>query len=594
MSKVNSENNGNQSDFTDFYISQYLNSRYGEDQRILRKLDDFSVNPCNEHKIHQVIIDLLKPFYQNQENFYLFAAENIDIVNKNGKDLIASLENLLQLKTKAGRSALLLSMLYPSASTERIVQRQELVQFCLENFDSDEMEIMSGILQILVVHEHHFITAYDYNFVSTPEKPPFIWQFIEKNPSLYTVHYCGLSALAWCFSLGLKMIPGVLYKYDYTPLQTIIAGVLSWYGSLCVDVLNFGSISSVAQKSKQIHYQLLHVSDYLRIIDIFARRASFFQNHPLFIQLQETMLSEKSLNDLRHFLQNKTLSGDVSLLHNWGNVFVGYQKMKKIDQSLIANLLYFVGELDLALALAKVIRENKGSNTNHWCFAKFQDKAIEPTLTIKDAWNPLLLHHKPFEQIVCNDISLNNKLKNIILTGPNGCGKTAITTSIAMAIITAQALGFSTASECVLTPFDNVCVICPPKTDSGNGKSKFTAEIKQLKQVIESLEELTSKKKFAFMVFDEICTGTNPLDGEVAAQEFLKHVLQKNLNAACFMLVSTHYRLVAEVAKQHSTCINYKVNVHREKDGSIKKMFTWSPGISSIRGAIDLFKENIY
>lgn len=118
------------------------------------------------------------------------------------------------------------------------------------------------------------------------------------------------------------------------------------------------------------------------------------------------------------------------------------------------------------------------------------------------------------------------------------------------------------------------------------------AEINQIKQLIEGLEKLAFEEKFAFVVLDEIFTGTNPTDGEAAALEFLKHVVQKKLNRSFFMIISTHYRLLSEVTKEYPFCLNYKIDVIREKDGNIKKMFTWSPGISSMRVALDLFKEN--
>jgi DNA mismatch repair ATPase MutS len=130
------------------------------------------------------------------------------------------------------------------------------------------------------------------------------------------------------------------------------------------------------------------------------------------------------------------------------------------------------------------------------------------------------------------------------------------------------------------------------QSETGSGISRFDAEIKAIKKLISHLKNTQNcDKKNSFILLDEIFTGTNPYDGEKAAQEFLKYFLHHKLYSNSLMILSTHYREVTTIAKYHHSCGNYKINVVRNSDNSITRLFTISQGISEIPIAFDLLKQ---
>jgi|GEM_PF-5003582 len=599
--------------YTDICIAQYRESRsfgipdrknnrdqsnnfWGKIRKSLAS-DTFYLSPYNVREIQNVIIDYVRPFYRDEKILCASVVNDLDIVNQDGKDLAACLKHVLQPRTKAGEATLLLLLLHPTTYTQNVRQRQKLVQFFIDN--PDIFDFMDELLHGLALYEDRFVTAINYDFIPKESeslywsKIPMYGAYTRKTPFLYMANQLGLFGVLGSVSLALKFLPALFYSTTNNISHTVLCTAISWLSSLFVDVALCSSTIHVACKSRQIHHQLIGVSTYLNTIDSLVKmseRIPFFQDQPLFFQLHETVLLQKHLNDVRHFLNEYTFSGAASVMHNWGNVFVAYQKLKNISHDVFSNLFHVIGELDIAITLAKLMREDAKNDRHRWCFAQFKEDAAEPMLILKDAWNPILLHHKALDQIISNDMSFTNGMRNVILTGPNSCGKTAITTGFATEIILAQSFGVVPASECVLTPFNRMYVVFAAKSETGKGQSRFSSEINQIKQMLDCLCRLASKGKFAFVILDEIFTGTNPVDGETAAREFLKYFLQKNVGSHSLTMISTHYLSLADIAKQSVICANYKVDARRQNNGTILRSFKIVPGVSLLHTALDLLR----
>lgn len=584
-----SKNSENEFDYISLSVNQYIQSTF---PMVPNKTSE-------DYQVMRAVINLLKPFYQYKDSLSFSVIRDLDIINGEGTDLITALEKMLPLKTKAGKSTLLFSILYPTVYTADILQRQVLVQFFLDN--PELIAIIDPILQRIASNENQFISA--FNDKEKEQKKIDDWSkislyetYIHKNSSFHLIYQITSFLAKVGFSAGFKILPFLFYANDQSVSRTILCGIVSLLCSFFVDVSLYSSIVNIRNKSQQIHYYLGGVLNYLNSLSYLVQigdRIPLCQNHPLFLQLHEVMVVQQSLNEMRHFLQDAISAADMFVLHNWANIALGEQKLKRIDKDSIASICGVIGELDLVIAIARAISDAEERGHHRWCFAQFEENNIEPLLILKNSWHPLLLHHKNLDHIVCNDISFVNGLKNVILTGPNASGKTAITTGFATAIILAQSIGFVPADKCVLTPYSTIFVVFAAKSESGAGQSRFTHELTQVQNVVHGLRECVSKGKFAFVVLDELFTGTNSVDGEAAAKELLKLFLEKNLHSCVLMMLSTHYQRLTEMAHQSATCANYKVEVDRQHNGTVKRTYTLLPGVSLSRVALDMFKESI-
>jgi len=152
---------------------------------------------------------------------------------------------------------------------------------------------------------------------------------------------------------------------------------------------------------------------------------------------------------------------------------------------------------------------------------------------VKDAYSPVLLMHLKYDRIVTNDIAFDkNGIFVHILTGANSGGKSVYIQTIGIVQILFQ-LGLcipaASASlcplQCVYTHFPSDC-----NTDVISGDSRFVAECKQMKRVIEKLSE------DSLLLMDESFSGTSSAEGAAVAAQVLKHICHKR----CFCVYSTH------------------------------------------------------
>ena len=102
---------------------------------------------------------------------------------------------------------------------------------------------------------------------------------------------------------------------------------------------------------------------------------------------------------------------------------------------------------------------------------------------------------------ITNSISLNNKQKNYLITGPNTSGKSTLIKTVLLNIFLAQTIGISKSNSMTVTPFYNLdCFI--NNTDALWKTIFFETEIKNILDYIKKIEtfesDKTSNKKIWF------------------------------------------------------------------------------------------------
>lgn len=252
-----------------------------------------------------------------------------------------------------------------------------------------------------------------------------------------------------------------------------------------------------------------------------------------------------------------------------------------------ADAMYELGQLDAYLGVAVLFDSSKKYDEHHsFTFTKFLDRRERdtPYVKLQDMWNPFM----DAKQAVGNDVEMGGAVKHITLTGPNAGGKSTFLTGVMLSLVLSQTFGIAPAKEAVITPFDKINTYIDITDDLSAGTSLFMAEVKRAQEHIKIIKGL-KRGEFAFTIFDEPFSGTNPTEGGAAEYSILE-ALAKYQNS--LSIVATHYPIVMllEEKAPGSGFANYKVFITEDKD-RLNYSYKVIPGKSTQAIAIRILEE---
>lgn len=253
----------------------------------------------------------------------------------------------------------------------------------------------------------------------------------------------------------------------------------------------------------------------------------------------------------------------------------------------------FEGYLENLRNVHSTIVNNMGLN-----FAKFTTEDGEDIL--EEQIYPLLdnnsVGHESSNEtmdVVSNTCKLN---KNIILTGPNASGKTTLLKTTMINVILTQQLGCGYYKSCCLNPYTHMhSYLNIP--DTSQRDSLFQAEARRCKDILDIINDDYTKSKH-LCIFDELYSGTNPIEASKAAFAFLVY-LSKYRNVQ--FLLTTHYVSICNKVRKEVRRIEtsrqlrcMKMNVRIMPDNKFVYTYHMIPGISKLQGAKVVLKNMEY
>lgn len=181
--------------------------------------------------------------------------------------------------------------------------------------------------------------------------------------------------------------------------------------------------------------------------------------------------------------------------------------------------------------------------------------------------------------------------KNMIITGVNASGKTTILKTTSINIIFTQQFGCGFYDNFVLNPYTHIHSYLNIPDTSGRD-SLFQAESRRCKEIIDTIGfNKTDTEKRHFCIFDELYSGTNPVEATKAAYAFLLYLSQfKNVN----FVLTTHYNSICKKIKEEHNIRNYKMSVHETEDNKLIYTYKLKKGTCRIQGAIEILKSMNY
>lgn len=191
----------------------------------------------------------------------------------------------------------------------------------------------------------------------------------------------------------------------------------------------------------------------------------------------------------------------------------------------------------------------------------------------------------PHNTAISNDCHIEN---NLIITGPNASGKTTYLKTTILNIIFSQQVGFGFYSAANIIPYSHIHSYLNIPDTSGRD-SLFQAESRRCKDIIDIINENQGGRHFA--IFDELYSGTNPVEASKSAYAFLLY-LSKKSNVD--FILTTHYRTVCKKLKRNPNIKCLKMNTRELANGEIEYTYRICSGISKIQGAIKVLKDMDY
>jgi len=191
----------------------------------------------------------------------------------------------------------------------------------------------------------------------------------------------------------------------------------------------------------------------------------------------------------------------------------------------------------------------------------------------------------PKKEAICNDYSFD---KNGIITGPNASGKTTLLKTTLINIIFTQQVGCGYYESCVLYPYSHIHSYLNIPDTSGRD-SLFQAESRRCKEIIDIIGENKSAHHFA--IFDELYSGTNPVEATKSAYAFLLYMTKmENVD----FILTTHYTSICKRLKKEPRIKCMRMSALEKENGEIEYLYKIEKGVSKIQGAVKVLQQMGY
>lgn len=213
----------------------------------------------------------------------------------------------------------------------------------------------------------------------------------------------------------------------------------------------------------------------------------------------------------------------------------------------------------------------------HFAKARYAVKihAVEPELTdekyiyFENMKHPLLM--QVTEDVVANNFEIGKDYKSVIITGSNTGGKTVTIKTIGLFILMAKAGLFLPCTYAKLYPFKKVFADIGDSQSIMQSLSTFSSH---MTNIIEILKQSTDE---SFVLLDEICAGTDPVEGAVLARGILDKFAQKQVTS----VITTHYGELKALEYTNSFFKNASVEFNTETLKPTYKLLIGIPGLSN-------------
>ncbi len=324
-----------------------------------------------------------------------------------------------------------------------------------------------------------------------------------------------------------------------------------------------------------LHVSLVDVAKLMRTLKVLQTHVKntavfngSYAQKALQLLMGSASIASPEFKELMELLHTSTFDSADTLLYSRGRVLRAHILLKQVRDEIVL-LLQAVAELDGYCTIARLMKAYEHKE-NKFVFAEFVNSDT-PRINVTSCWEPLAPTKKP----VVNDIRLgaDGKPIRMIITGPNGGGKSTYLKSVGHAVVMAQSWGIVPANKAELTLFNGVRTSLDPKEDLSAGISKFTAQKERIGSIGNLMQQSTPNNKM-LVILDEPYTGT--IDDQMAdrVHQFGVQAAKVPHTALC---IATHVKKPIELARNGSFA-NYQIEILEPKVGQFVRTFKVKTG----------------
>ena len=254
--------------------------------------------------------------------------------------------------------------------------------------------------------------------------------------------------------------------------------------------------------------------------------------------------------------------GSGEVVERWlENIFEGVREH-------VPTLLQLKGDLEFYLASLhfRSIAQVKGLPV---CLPELLPSPAPHQKKVLDGlWNPLLLSEP--RAPVTTQVELPSFACTCITTGPNSGGKTRFLQAIAFSQLMGQAGSFVAAKRALLKPVSGLFVSLGEAPHADQKEGRLGMELVRIRTLFEQA------RAGSLVVLDELCSGTNPSEGEEIIRMLLEllHELEHEVH------VTTHFLNFAQALEREAGELGlYFLQV--ELDATQHPTFRFIPGVAT-------------
>jgi DNA mismatch repair protein MutS2 len=255
------------------------------------------------------------------------------------------------------------------------------------------------------------------------------------------------------------------------------------------------------------------------------------------------------------FLRGERASSSEILNRLADEVFSGLEPKLVFFFQLIGDLEFYLAGLsfrDAALARGLEV-----------CLPEFWQEQMP---SFRGLFNPLLAS----EGMACVpcDLEIPGQGPIVLITGPNSGGKTRLLQSLALAQLLGQAGLFVPAAQARLPWVNGLFASLIDRIDASQVEGRLGTELLRIRRLFEVL------KAGSMVLMDELCSGTNPNEGEELQQLVLEMLGELRPRA----FVTTHFLQFAAKLARTSAGLRF---LQVELDSEERPTYAFVPGVAS-------------
>ena len=258
-------------------------------------------------------------------------------------------------------------------------------------------------------------------------------------------------------------------------------------------------------------------------------------------------LLEQEKEEINRILKrlSELLQGEVEVLIN------NFDNLKKID-------------LMFAKAVLAISYDGNKPNLNLNC-----------KLDLKNARHPLL----KVKKVIPNNVTFGNDYLGIVVTGPNTGGKTVLLKTVGLLCgMVKYGLLIPADSDSNVMIYDQIfCDIGDDQSIESN-LSTFSSHMKNITKIIDSVTPNS------LVLFDEIGSGTDPIEGSNLAKSILKYLIEHNVS----FITTTHYSQLKAFAFDEPKIVNASMEFDQN---TLSPTYHLLLGVSGSSNAFNIAKK---